>query len=68
MILECPPHSTGAAVDLTLADSTGTVLAMGGEIDAIGEESIPMFMHQQQNRIRPVMLRFGMEGDASRMT
>lgn len=36
-----PPHSTGAAVDLTLADSTGTVLAMGGEIDAIGEESIP---------------------------
>ncbi|QNI48568.1 M15 family metallopeptidase [Synechococcus sp. A15-60] len=36
-----PPHSTGAAVDLTLADITGTVLPMGGEIDAIGEESIP---------------------------
>ncbi len=36
-----PPHSTGAAVDLTLADTTGHVLAMGGEIDAIGEESIP---------------------------
>ena len=28
----------------------------------------PMFMHQQQTRIRPVMLRFGMEGDASCMT
>ena len=28
----------------------------------------PMFMHQQQTRIRPVMLRFGMEGDASCMS
>ena len=31
-----PPHSTGAAVDLTLADASGRLLAMGGEIDAIG--------------------------------
>lgn len=36
-----PPHSTGAAVDLTLADASGTVLAMGGEIDAIGAVSEP---------------------------
>ena len=36
-----PPHSTGGAVDLTLADSSGEPLAMGGEIDAIGEQSIP---------------------------
>lgn len=36
-----PPHSTGAAVDLTLADATGTLLAMGGAIDAIGPVSEP---------------------------
>ena len=36
-----PPHSTGAAVDLTLSSSDGTLLAMGGEIDAIGAVSEP---------------------------
>ena len=36
-----PPHSTGAAVDLTLADSAGETLAMGSAIDAIGAVSEP---------------------------
>ena len=36
-----PPHSTGAAVDLTLSCIDGTPLAMGGEIDAIGAVSEP---------------------------
>ncbi|MEC8213786.1 MAG: M15 family metallopeptidase [Cyanobacteriota bacterium] len=37
-----PPHSTGAAVDLTLANRTpGQPLDMGGAIDAIGEISHP---------------------------
>jgi D-alanyl-D-alanine dipeptidase len=36
-----PPHSTGAAVDLTLADATGRPLDMGGAIDAIGAISEP---------------------------
>jgi D-alanyl-D-alanine dipeptidase len=36
-----PPHSTGGAVDLTLADATGQPLAMGGAIDAIGPVSEP---------------------------
>ena len=40
-----PPHSTGAAVDLTLADGSGAgaprPLAMGSEIDAIGAVSEP---------------------------
>ena len=36
-----PPHSTGAAVDLTLCSSEGTPLEMGGEIDAIGAISEP---------------------------
>jgi len=36
-----PPHSTGAAVDLTLATASGGELAMGGAIDAIGAVSEP---------------------------
>lgn len=36
-----PPHSTGAAVDLTLLDRSGTPLAMGGAIDAIDAVSEP---------------------------
>lgn len=36
-----PPHSTGAAVDLTLADANGVALDLGGEIDAIGAVSEP---------------------------
>lgn len=36
-----PPHSTGAAVDLTLAVRQGEVLAMGGAIDALGPVSQP---------------------------
>jgi D-alanyl-D-alanine dipeptidase len=37
-----PPHSTGAAVDLTLASASGTLLDMGGAIDAIGPISHPL--------------------------
>jgi D-alanyl-D-alanine dipeptidase len=36
-----PPHSTGAAVDLTLAEGEGEPLDMGGVIDAIGPVSFP---------------------------
>lgn len=36
-----PPHSTGAAVDLSLADAAGQPLAMGSPIDAIGAVSEP---------------------------
>jgi D-alanyl-D-alanine dipeptidase len=36
-----PPHSTGAAVDLTLAADDGSLLDMGGAIDAIGPVSEP---------------------------
>ena len=38
-----PPHSTGAAIDLTLADLNGNSLDMGGEIDFIGPKSSPDF-------------------------
>ena len=36
-----PPHSTGAAVDLTLADLAGSPLDLGSPIDAIGPVSEP---------------------------
>lgn len=36
-----PPHSTGAAVDLTLAEGSCEPLEMGGAIDAIGPISFP---------------------------
>ena len=38
-----PPHSTGAAVDLTLADSQGNPFGMGGEIDEISPVSHPNY-------------------------
>ena len=45
-----PPHSTGAAIDLTLADITGKPLDLGGEIDFIGPESSPDFYKRDYSR------------------
>ncbi|MGD1852848.1 MAG: M15 family metallopeptidase [Leptolyngbyaceae cyanobacterium] len=36
-----PPHSTGAAVDITLVDEKGQVVDMGSAIDEISERSYP---------------------------
>ena len=41
-----PPHSTGAAIDLTLAVKNGSALNMGGEIDCIGAKSEPNYFLQ----------------------
>jgi len=38
-----PPHSTGAAVDLTLLDGAGNIVDMGSDIDAIGAVSEPNY-------------------------
>jgi len=38
-----PPHSTGAAVDVTLQDPTGAVVDMGGSLDEISPRSFPDF-------------------------
>jgi zinc D-Ala-D-Ala dipeptidase len=50
-----PPHSTGAAVDLTLADAGGQPLPMGGAIDALGPISEPDYYAawEQQQRGSP---------------
>lgn len=47
-----PPHSTGAAVDLTLASALGDPLEMGGAIDAIGPISHPLH-HAEAARADP---------------
>lgn len=36
-----PPHSTGAAVDVTIVDEKGRIIEMGGEIDELSERSHP---------------------------
>ncbi|NMF82125.1 M15 family metallopeptidase [Nodosilinea sp. P-1105] len=36
-----PPHSTGAAIDLTLVDSDGQPVAMGSAIDDVSPRSFP---------------------------
>ena len=69
-----PPHSTGAAVDLTFADGNGLPMAMGGEIDAIGDISHPDYYaaqassaphsmeslwHQRRSELAEVMLAAG---------
>ncbi|MEL6927041.1 MAG: M15 family metallopeptidase [Cyanobacteria bacterium J06600_6] len=36
-----PPHSTGAAVDVTITNNMGEALDMGGEIDELSERSHP---------------------------
>ena len=46
-----PPHSTGAAIDLTLADKSGNPLDMGGEIDFIGAKSRPDFYEKESLRM-----------------
>ncbi|WP_320667599.1 M15 family metallopeptidase [Prochlorococcus sp. MIT 1307] len=38
-----PPHSTGGAVDLTLANIQGNLLDMGSKIDEIGDISSPNY-------------------------
>ena len=45
-----PPHCTGAAIDLTLADMKGNPLDLGGEIDFIGDESSPNFYENDSLR------------------
>ncbi len=45
-----PPHSTGGAIDLTLAAIDGHLLDMGGDIDYIGPVSEPdYYLHSAQH-------------------
>ncbi len=69
-----PPHSTGGAIDITIADGTGYQIDMGGDIDAIGSISEPNYyldvairnpaspealFHERRNILAEVMLEAG---------
>lgn len=42
-----PPHSTGAALDVTMVDALGQELPMGSEIDAVDNAHPDAFKHSQ---------------------
>ncbi len=57
-----PPHSTGGAIDLTIADEMGNSLDLGGEIDELSERSHPDYYarhrslaHQQYHYYRQLL-------------
>lgn len=62
-----PPHSTGAAIDLTLVDETGHPLDMGSPIDEVSERSYPDYFqaatdaHSQHVHTHRSLLRQCME-------
>ena len=57
-----PPHSTGAAVDVTIVNDRGETLDMGGEIDELSERSHPDYYisdkddHNQQYQFNRQLL------------
>ena len=63
-----PPHSTGGAIDLTIAGEDGEPLEMGSAIDALGPESRPDYfgdapeqatIHHARLSLRQAMLSAG---------
>jgi D-alanyl-D-alanine dipeptidase len=61
-----PPHSTGAALDLTLADSEGLELDMGSPIDENSDRSLPDYfaerdpvLHARREFLREIMRAAG---------
>ncbi|MEH2072702.1 MAG: M15 family metallopeptidase [Nostoc sp.] len=67
-----PPHSTGAAVDVTLVDDTGKIVNMGSLIDEMSERSHPDFYgdsdspeaqeyHARRQLLQDVMFKAGFQ-------
>ncbi|MBN3951121.1 MAG: D-alanyl-D-alanine dipeptidase [Nostoc sp. NMS7] len=67
-----PPHSTGAAVDVTLIDDAGQIVNMGSPIDKMSERSHPDYYanshhsqaqkyHAHRQLLRDVMLKAGFQ-------
>jgi D-alanyl-D-alanine dipeptidase len=65
-----PPHSTGAAIDVTLVDASGDSIDMGSAIDEISPRSFPNFFadqpdpeaqqyHQNRQLLKQVMTSAG---------
>ncbi len=53
-----PPHSTGAAIDLTLVDETGHPLDMGGDIDELSPRSQPQYYQHCQGKDKDQATQF----------
>ena len=49
-----PPHSTGAAIDITLKDEHRKLLDMGGMIDELSERSQPNYYANSSNKLEQV--------------
>ncbi|MBC6432531.1 D-alanyl-D-alanine dipeptidase [Nostoc sp. HG1] len=67
-----PPHSTGAAVDVTLVDDSGQIVNMGSLIDEMSERSHPDYYansdrqeaqkyHAHRQLLQDVMLKVGFQ-------
>jgi D-alanyl-D-alanine dipeptidase len=67
-----PPHSTGAAVDITLVDNMGKIVNMGSPIDELSERSHPDYYanhsypeaqsyHAHRQLLRDVMVKAGFQ-------
>ncbi|MFB2645176.1 M15 family metallopeptidase [Raphidiopsis sp. BLCC-F218] len=63
-----PPHSTGAAVDITLVDEQGEIINMGSPIDEISERSHPDYYlnkhsqyHQGREMLNNIMCQAGFQ-------
>jgi zinc D-Ala-D-Ala dipeptidase len=65
-----PPHSTGAAIDLTLLDPEGNVVDMGSPIDEMSERSQPNYFradpqgqefHEHRELLLQIMTAAGFE-------
>ena len=46
-----PPHSTGAAIDITLVDECGNLLDMGSPIDEMSDRSLPDYFAKSQDPV-----------------
>ncbi|MEC4984870.1 MAG: M15 family metallopeptidase [Oscillatoria sp. PMC 1068.18] len=67
-----PPHTTGAAVDVTLVDGEGRIVEMGSEIDELSARSQPLFYardrssqgkkyHANRELLHEVMVKAGFQ-------
>jgi D-alanyl-D-alanine dipeptidase len=63
-----PPHSTGAAVDITLVNDIGEIVDMGSPIDEMSERSHPDYYinshqgyHAHRQLLHNVMLQAGFQ-------
>ena len=64
-----PPHTTGGALDITLADKYGNILDMGSKIDQMDDKSKPDFYknicnkraiiwNDRRNLLKDIMIKF----------